>query len=99
MSLTEADYSYLPIEQATDPTFAEGLTFQFMRDRYWAVHPERGLLFYKGKSPQCNSSEMISRKIAPPWARIVLLPVAFVPVRYRSDDWTYYVPKRNTVPA
>lgn len=40
------------------------------RNRWWSVHPERGLIFFKG-SPQCNSSQAISErhtKALYPWA-------------------------------
>jgi hypothetical protein len=68
-----------------------------MRDRYWAVHPERGLLFYVGRrsrrtgSPQCNDSRAIVERLCPPFAEVRFLPVAFIPVDV-SGDFDYYVP-------
>lgn len=54
---------YVPISLATTPANGRCLV-----DRYWTVHPERGLAFWfepKGyyrseePAPQCNSSEVV----------------------------------------
>jgi ligand-binding SRPBCC domain-containing protein len=50
-----------------------------LTDRWWVVHPEKGLPIFKGTSPQCNSNERITRMIAKsyPWAEVRFLPVAY----------------------
>ena len=60
-----------------------------LRDRWFVVHPERGLVFFqfkrggglRGASPQCNSNENIARSIARmyPWAEVRLIPFVLVP--------------------
>lgn len=73
--LREEDYVFLPLVEATAPT--SGSFFQRYADHWWAVHPDRGLLFYNpvnsrtgrrrhGRygSPQCNSVERITRMVA-----------------------------------
>lgn len=67
-----------------------------LRDRWFAVDPERGLIFYdadavfrrrkariSGASPACNASEAIMRKLANdlyPWAAIKQFPLVLQPV-------------------
>lgn len=48
------DLTYIPIIEATRPTTGECLT-----DRWWIVHPEKGLAIWKGFSPQCNRDRAI----------------------------------------
>ena len=56
---------YVPIEKATIPAGSHCLV-----DRYWIVHPEKGIAFYAQlfgygssdePSPQCNTSEYVVR--------------------------------------
>ncbi len=65
-----------------------------MRDRWFCVHPERGLIFWQpdtrkrkgsltGASPQCNSNESISQSIQAklyPWAEVKFIPMVIVPI-------------------
>lgn len=66
--MKESQFNFLSIDEATNPT--KGQFFERMTDRWWIIHPERGLVFYKGPfrygfgSPQCNHSEAIAQKIA-----------------------------------
>lgn len=78
-----SDLSYLPESEATTPT--EGA--DVMLDRWWSVHPEKGLIFYKTYSPQCNSNEQIARNICAklyPDALVKFIPVVFVPRRMQD---------------
>jgi len=53
---------------------------EVLTDRWWIVHPEKGLPLFRGWSPQCNSSERVARTIAEmyPWAEVRFLPVAYI---------------------
>lgn len=58
--MNENNYIYLP---ESDALISSGIV-NAMRDRYWLVHKEKGLIFYKSKfhhglreaHPQCNSN-------------------------------------------
>lgn len=64
-----------------------------MKNRWFAVHPERGLVFWQpngrrkgqlvGSAPQCNSDKNIAeRVVAPmfPWAEIKFFETVIVPI-------------------
>lgn len=64
-----------------------------MRNRWFAVHPERGLVFWQiirsrkgklqGAAPQCNGDKSIAdRIIAPsfPWAEVKFFETVIVPI-------------------
>jgi hypothetical protein len=65
MTPAEEDYMFLPEDQAAVP--ARGCFFQRYADYWWAVHPEKGLVFYNPRTrvgrrrhsflgkPQCNT--------------------------------------------
>lgn len=76
---------YVPIEVATTP--AEGHCFV---NRWWAVHPEKGIAFYWNRkgyyrmdepAPQCNANERTARllhsKLYPGW-ETVFLPAVYL---------------------
>jgi hypothetical protein len=69
---------FIPLEEATTPP--HGLINHY-RDRWWAVCPERGLIFYGDTmSPQCNAIEDVARRVFGniyPWAEIRFVPSAF----------------------
>jgi hypothetical protein len=80
---------YLP---EGDTLSATGMA-QVLRDRWFSVHPERGLIFWqcekrrkgqlRGASPQCNGSEAIARDLAArmyPWAETKFFPLVLVPI-------------------
>lgn len=71
--------SFIPIDQATRAP--DGYCC-CIRDSWWIVHPTRGLVIYKGFSPQCNHHEAIVRRMAPmyPWAEVRLIPEVFLAV-------------------
>lgn len=66
---------------------------QILRNRWWVVCPKRGLVFCWRKgvkglgSPQCNSSESISRRLGSPIedAEIKFVPLVLVPIHL--EDW------------
>lgn len=59
---------HIPFETAITP-----VSGQCLANRWWAVHPEKGLAFYMRKalylsfdeepSPQCNPTEWIARRL------------------------------------
>lgn len=70
---------------------------QALRDRWFSVHPGRGLLFWqdergrkgqlKGASPQCNGAEAIARDLAArmyPWAETRFFPLVLLPINLRD---------------
>lgn len=81
-------YIHVPIELATTP--AEGHAYV---NRWWSVHPERGLTFYVASlarltfegepiepSPQCNAVEETARLLAArtrPDDEVMFFPVVF----------------------
>lgn len=85
MNLSE--YRFLPLQQAE---YAEGLV-HVIRDRWWIIHPEKGLAFFRGRSPQCNASreivEMVLGKDPDPELAVVFLPVVYLPIC--GNDWDY----------
>lgn len=91
--MTEDDprITYVSIEEATKPT--DGL-IEHLRDRWWSVHPTKGIIFYvgagKGKGfwPQCNSNEAIARQLQEklyPWAEVRFMPSVFI--RRKPSDY------------
>ena len=76
--------SYRPMEKATTPI---GGFCYVVKDHFWCVHPERGVLIWKVRgqtrgSPQANSNEAVcDRFIATmyPWAVKQKIPFVFLP--------------------
>jgi hypothetical protein len=79
---------YVPLDLATTPLDGECLV-----NRWWAVHPEKGVAFYAHAglrrvdhdehrpAPQCNESEYTCRALTPrthPDCDVVFIPVFFV---------------------
>lgn len=63
--MTAEDFLFVPFEEASTPP--SGL-INHIKDRWWAVHPEKGVLFYITRnsagreimrSPQCNADKRI----------------------------------------
>jgi hypothetical protein len=83
---------FIPIEVAIIPP---GGIIMHMKDRWWAKHPEKGLIFWKPNkrhphpgAPQCNSSEAMTKRLWElmyPWAEIVFVPSVF----YKIDPHDY----------
>ena len=79
--IDEKDLEFIPFanaEQELDNGF-----YHCLRDRWWIVHPEKGLVLYRGHSPQCNSIEDITRRLRasfPPWAEVRFVPCALIEI-------------------
>lgn len=70
-----------------------------MRNRWFSVHPERGLMFWQsdlrrrkgkltGAAPQCNADEAAARHLAQklyPWAETRFYPLVLAPIDVA--DW------------
>lgn len=56
------------------------IVYNYM-NRYWVIHPEKGLAFYdKGfGSPQCNDNEEIAKRLCPEWGAVVFIERVLVP--------------------
>jgi hypothetical protein len=88
------DYLFLPVDQVAAPV--KGVYFQRYADAWWAVHPDKGLVFYNPRrgdgrrrhsywgAPQCNTDERIARGVSrdhlPFPVEVRKFPVVFVQV-------------------
>lgn len=95
--MIEPDDDRLVYMKESDVLSAGGLV-DAMRNRWFSVHPERGLIFWQstnkrrgslfGSSPQCNSREDVARTVTAkmyPWAEIRFYPLVLVPINL--DDY------------
>jgi len=87
---TDPRIVYLPEDKILDGTGH----CDVMRNRWFCIHPERGLMFWQaetrrrkgslvGAAPQCNTNEAIARDIQSrlfPWAEVKFFPVVIVPI-------------------
>lgn len=87
--MDQTHFKFVPLEQATTPP--NGL-INHIKDHWWCVHPEKGVMYYvgpKGKlnSPQCNSNADIARRLAASYPDV---EVRFIPsVFHRIDPSDY----------
>lgn len=83
-------YSYMPLEKATR-TPTDGFCWELYAERFWIVHPEKGIAFYdpagKGRriSPQCNSAEAVAARLRPEGHEVQY--IARVWVRHNCSDY------------
>jgi hypothetical protein len=90
---TDPKLVFMPLDQATA---ANGMV-QVIRDAYWAVCPERGLIFWqgdtrrsgqlRGASPQCNAAYGVASKLFPksyPWADVRQIDLVLAPIEPRD---------------
>jgi len=71
---------YVPFDKAAE--LKEGIVYCYL-NRWWAVHPEKGIMFYRPRknragSPLCNGDEAVVRSLISrlyPWAEARLIPV------------------------
>lgn len=91
---TEDDYLFLPLDEAASPT--SGVYFRRIADSWWAVHPEKGLVFYNPLNPrtgrrrhghkgwpQCNSDQRIKEltgRLLPFPVEVRFFPSVFVQI-------------------
>jgi hypothetical protein len=66
--------TYLPLDKVvTEP--GDG-TWDVRTRRWWSYEPGKGLMFFR-KSPQCNVSEAVARKVTEqchPGAEVIFMP-------------------------
>lgn len=81
--------SFVPIEKATE--LKPNLCMVY-KDLFWAVHPEKGLVFWtpnkKTRAPQCNSNRIVTEEIVArmyPWAEVKQIP--WVIERTTPSEW------------
>ena len=84
----ESKLVFVPLVIATRPP--PGIV-EHLKDRWWVVHPEKGVVYFRtGKdnlSPQCNGNEEIARRFLsafPEWAEVVLIPSVFRKINPRD---------------
>jgi len=72
---TDSRLSFIPVD-AESP---EGEVIH-RKNRWWIVHPEKGLLIWRGFSAQCNSDKRIAESLRDrlyPWAEVRFIPSVF----------------------
>lgn len=59
----------------------EGIVCHY-KNRWWLVHPTKGLLFFRGTVPQCNFNKAVTEKMhwIAPWSVIKFYESVFVKV-------------------
>ena len=76
-------YRYLPCSKTMFTPREDGF-YELLTDRWWVVHPGKGLTFYigpRGKnfSPQCNRSRALVENLCPDDHEIWFIPEAWLP--------------------
>jgi hypothetical protein len=90
-AFTADHYRFLPLDEAVNP--AEGGFFMHYVNKWWAVHPDKGLAFFNAPgrrrssnglgAAQCNTDERIARMVSANAAwpvEVRQIPSAWVPV-------------------
>lgn len=83
---------YVPLEQLTAERTG---MIRCMRDDWWVVHPDRGVVFWdqsrrrdlKKATPQANHQEQLSKLLAAklyPFATVQQIPCVFLPIDPRD---------------
>lgn len=92
-ALPESDFRFVPVAETQHAP--DGIVHHY-RERWWCVHPEKGLAFFighRGSSaangggpPQCNPNESIVRRLAQnyPWCEVRYFASVFVRVNPRD---------------
>lgn len=73
---------YVPFDVAVTPP---GGLIEHFKNRWWSVHPERGVIFFRSRkrdsgSAQCNGDEATARQLQArlyPWAECRFMPSVF----------------------
>jgi hypothetical protein len=75
MSIDASHLTYIPFDEATCPRDGEVVC-----DRWWVVHPDKGLAVFGRGSLQCNISKSLPERLAVSYAghEVRFIPVAFV---------------------
>lgn len=75
-------YRYL--DKAKHTSTPPGGFVQVLREHFWCVHPEKGLVIYVGPtgrffSPQCNEREDLAEGLRPEGTEVQLLSFVWLP--------------------
>jgi hypothetical protein len=76
---------YLSVEDAEKPT--QGA--EVWLDHWWIVDPEKGLIFYHGYAPQCNSDKRITDAIEAKGqfhGEVKQIPIVYIPRHLQNHD-------------
>lgn len=81
VEVDDKNISFVPFAKATD---APKGFIRHIKDCWWAVHPERGLILWDGriKAPQFNQNRDVVESLIPrlyPWAEARFMPSVFLP--------------------
>lgn len=77
--------TYVPLDELSKPFDGARL----MLDRYFVVHPNKGALFYKVYTPQCNVNPSLPERLIAnlyPGCHVEFVPFAYV----RDDPYVEY---------
>ena len=74
-------YRYVAYPQTASPP--DGL-YQVVNNRWWIVHPEKGLTIYNRTGLQCNENKRIVERLKPPDHDVVFIECAWIPVDLRD---------------
>lgn len=80
------DLVYIPFHEAEKPS-REGY-YCLYRARWWIVHKDKGLIMYKGRYPQCNTTKELAKGLKGnnyPWAKCIFIDNALVPVELEEQ--------------
>lgn len=74
---------FLTLDELKTPPITEGL-FKVMVNRHWMFLPDSTTVLYKGRYPQCNPSELLTKQLSKKveGSSVVHIPVAYVPYKY-----------------
>lgn len=83
--LTEDDFVFMP---EADVMKGGGICMH-IKNRYWCVHPTKGLVFYpysrknarvENSSPQCNSNIEVAKRLCYSWAEVKFIESVLQPI-------------------
>ena len=64
---------------------------QVYRNAWWVVDKDDNVLFYRGRSPQCNSNKDVTQSFVDrgmcPDCEVRFIPVMFIPIRCGEFDY------------
>jgi hypothetical protein len=83
-------FTKVPLSELT-PDKIIGGTYDIMTDFYWAVTEDDCVLFYRGRSAQCNRNKGIVERIVAragyPPTRIEFIPIAYL--KHNCSDYIF----------
>jgi hypothetical protein len=74
----------------SDLNYPKDGMFSIYADHWWIVTSDGEIMFYKGTSPQCNSSKRIAESIRNtqyPDCEVKQIPFVFIPIRTNDFDY------------